>query len=145
MKKLIIQKMLLILGLIAIACDPPGKTIANESSEITEEVNEEVTSEALDMRGSIIGKWNSTDVLANKLIGKWDFQTDGTFTSTGDYFKSNKGRFRTNESKTVVFIEIDEVTMEWRADVQENGFLLTITTDGTESKPRQVLLTKTED
>lgn len=91
-----------------------------------------------DLRGSLSGKWKLYDSKATKEMGTWEFQSDGKFLSTGDYWGNKSGLYRTDETRSVLILEIDEKITEWSASVKENMLALKEVTNGSK-KPAVVL------
>jgi hypothetical protein len=97
-----------------------------------------------DLQGNITGKWKLTDLAANKPAGVWDFQTDGNFRSTGHFLSTESGSFRTDENRSVVFIQVGEDITEWKASITEKGIILKQIIEGKKTKPAHFQLTKVD-
>jgi hypothetical protein len=96
-----------------------------------------------DLRGKIAGKWKEGDAKSTDK-GVWEFQVDGTFVSSGGYWGTKKGLYRTDEGRSVVIIEIDEDMTEWAATFDHDALALKEITEGNNRKLRNVLLTRSD-
>lgn len=92
------------------------------------------TVNAQDLLGDLHGSWNMTKyqsrVKTQLATGKVTFESDGGFVSEGVYFGTEKGLFSTDETRSVVIIDIDGVKSEWTASVKK-GVLRLRTPSGT--------------
>lgn len=88
---------------------------------------------AQDLLGDLYGSWNMTKyqskIKTQQANGKITFQSDGAFISEGVYFGTKKGLFSTDETRSVVIIDIDGVKSEWTASVKK-GILRLRTVSG---------------
>ncbi len=94
------------------------------------------------LRGNLTGKWQLTDIVANKPAGVWDFQTDGKFQSTGHYLATRDASFRTDENRSIVYIQVGEEVTEWKASMTNEGILFKEVTPENKANPSKFLLTK---
>lgn len=92
------------------------------------------TVNAQDLLGDLYGSWNMTKyqsrIKTQLATGKVTFELDGGFLSEGVYFGTVKGLFSTNETRSVVIIDIEGVKSEWTASVKK-GVLRLRTPSGT--------------
>jgi hypothetical protein len=97
-----------------------------------------------DLNGKITGKWKLNDSKsANQ--GIWEFQVDGNFLSAGNYWGTKKGLYRTDETRSVIVIEIGEQVTEWAASFNNKGILvLKEITSSSEKPTNSLLLTKAD-
>ena len=94
----------------------------------------ENTVNAQDLLGALHGSWNMTkyqsQVKTQLPTGKVTFESDGGFVSEGVYFGAEKGLYSTDETRSVVIIDIEGVKSEWTASVKK-GVLRLRTPSGT--------------
>jgi hypothetical protein len=96
-----------------------------------------------DLNGKITGKWKLNDSKSSNQ-GIWEFQVDGNFLSTGDYWGAKKGLYRTDETRSVIVIEIGEQVTEWSASFNKGALVLKEITSGSEKPANSLLLTKSD-
>ena len=77
--------------------------------------------EPTNLLDSITGKWQLTDINANKKVGIWDFEADGKFKSNGYYLPTKEALFTTDENRSVVYIQVGEEITEWKASMTNEG------------------------
>jgi hypothetical protein len=101
--------------------------------------------EPKNLRGNLTGKWKLTDATGKNSAGVWDFQADGKFNSTGHYLSVKEASFRTDENRSVVYIQVGEEISEWKARVTSEGITMTEITPGKEKNPTVFNLTKVKE
>ncbi len=96
-----------------------------------------------DLHGAVVGKWNLSAPNSKNQLGMWEFQADGKFVSSGEYWGNKKGLFRTEESRSVIVIEIGENVTQWAATFSEEGILsIEEITEGVKKPSAKLLLAK---
>lgn len=102
---------------------------------------------AQDLLGNLYGKWNITKYQSKTKTqlrnGTLDFQSDGSFLSEGIYFGTKKGLYTTDETRSVVIIEIDEAKTEWVASFKK-GMLRLHTAPGSRQPKVYMTLARIE-
>ena len=73
---------------------------------------------------SLIGKWNVKEYQQNKKTdftnaGTIEFLQDGVFLSSGTYFGDAEGLYRTDETRSMVYLDKPSPT-EWKATIKNN-------------------------
>jgi hypothetical protein len=101
--------------------------------------------EPRNLRGNLMGKWELTDSTSNASAGVWEFQRDGKFQSTGHFLSTKDASFRTDESRSVVYIQVGEEITEWRTTIISDGIILMEITPDKKTKPKEFHLKKIED
>lgn len=94
------------------------------------------------LRGTLRGKWQVTDIDANKAAGVWDFQADGKFQSTGHYLATRDASYRTDEGRSIVYIQVGEEITEWKASVTHDGVIFKEVTPEKKTNLSKFLMTK---
>lgn len=88
----------------------------------------------------------TTETLTKKITGTWvlqqtkentevhpgsiKFLPDGTFSSVGNFFGTSEGTYRTDETRSVVYVEQGNRISEWKATVSGKTLVLNLLTEG---------------
>lgn len=99
-----------------------------------------------------------TETLTKKITGTWvlkqtkentsvhpgsvKFLPDGTFSSVGNFFGTSEGSYRTDETRSVVYVEQGNRISEWKVTVSGKTLVLNLLTEG---KAKRKLTFEKED
>lgn len=88
----------------------------------------------------------NTETLTKKISGTWvlkqtkdntavhpgsiKFLPDGTFSSVGNFFGTSEGTYRTDETRSVIYVEQGNRISEWKATVSGKTLVLNLLTEG---------------
>lgn len=121
-------------------------TALGEGLQAQDNKPEKEEREPKNLRGNLTGKWRLMNLETDREAGVWDFKTDGKFESTGHAMSVKDASFRTDEGRSVVYIQVGEEISEWKANITEDGIItLTEITPEKKTKPAKFRLTKVEE